>query len=164
MISQYFIGMATFTDCSEPFAAHGEGRRSERTRWWHTAPIFRHQCTLVDPIAPGETRPSSPIFSPGTSGLLLLFSEIDGLDKGVSSVSDAQAMSKNDISRTRTPVSAASLITEPNLCAGRLRCKEATTANSSFDHFQFHHRMNFPHSIVFRVPLARVRCRKTLCL
>jgi hypothetical protein len=59
-------------------------------------------------------------------------------------VSDAQAMSKNDISRTRTPVSAASLITEPNLCAGRLRCKEATAANSSFDHFQFHHRMKFP--------------------
>jgi len=104
----------------------------------------------VDPIAPGETRPSSPIFSPGTSGLLLLFSEIDGLDKRVSSVSDAQAMSKNDISRTTTPVSAASLITEPNLCAGRLRCKEATAANSSFDHFQFHHRMNFPRSVIFR--------------
>ena len=76
--------------------------------------------------------------------------DIDGLDKSVSSVSDAQAMSKNDISRTRTPVSAASLITEPNLCASRLRWKEATATNSSFDHFQFHHRMNFPHGVIFR--------------
>jgi hypothetical protein len=35
------------------------------------------------------------------------FPDIDGLDKSVSSVSDAQAMSKNDIRRTRTPVTAA---------------------------------------------------------
>jgi hypothetical protein len=44
--------------------------------------------------------------------------DVDGLDKSVSSVSDAQAMSKTDISRTRTPIGAASLVTEPNLCAG----------------------------------------------
>jgi hypothetical protein len=66
-------------------------------------------------------------------------------------VSDAQVMSKNDMSRTRTPVSAASLITEPNLCAGRLRCKEATAANSSLNPFQFHHRMNFPNRVVGHV-------------
>ena len=115
----------------------------------------------MDPIAPGETRPSSPIFSPGTSGLLLLFSEIDGLDKSVSSVSDAQAMSKNDISRTTTPISAVRLITEPNLCAGRLRCKEATPANSSLNHFHFHHKMNFPNGIIFwrRAPVRVILTR-----
>jgi len=96
--------------------------------------------------------------------------DVDGLDKSVSSVSDAQAMSKNDISRTRTPVSAASLITEPNLCAGRLRCKEATAANSSFDHFQFHSPDELPtqrnlsaNVVGLNDLLARVRCRKRLC-
>ena len=35
-----------------------------------------------------------------------------------------QATSKNVISETRTPISAACLITDPNLCAGHLRCNQ----------------------------------------
>jgi hypothetical protein len=33
-----------------------------------------------------------------------------------------QATSKNAISKTKTPVSAGNLITDPNLCVGHLRC------------------------------------------
>ena len=55
--------------------------------------------------------------------------DTDGLDKSPSSVSEAQPMSKNDISKTRTHVSAVSFFTEPNLCAGRLQCKEVRHAN-----------------------------------
>ena len=35
-----------------------------------------------------------------------------------------QAASKNAISKTRTPVVATCLITDPNLCAGHLRCNQ----------------------------------------
>ena len=49
--------------------------------------------------------------------------EDDGLEI-VSSVIDVQATSKEAISKTRTPVSAACLITDPNLCAGDLRCNQ----------------------------------------
>jgi hypothetical protein len=42
----------------------------------------------------------------------------------VSLVGDVQEASKNAISKTRTPTSAACLITEANLCAGHLRCNQ----------------------------------------
>jgi hypothetical protein len=74
---------------------------------------------FVDPIGPGETR-SSDIFSPGTAAPDC---EDVGLEN-VSSLVDVHAKSKNAISKTRAAVSAACLITNPNLFAGHLRCNQ----------------------------------------
>jgi hypothetical protein len=51
----------------------------------------------------------------------------------VSSLGDVQAASKNAISKTRTPVSTACLITDRNLCAGHVRCnqRQGTLATDS---------------------------------
>jgi hypothetical protein len=64
-------------------------------------------------MGPGEYRSSSDIFSPGT---VAPDSEDDG-PESVSLVTEVQAPSKNAISKTRTLVSAACLITDPNLFA-----------------------------------------------
>jgi hypothetical protein len=77
-----------------------------------------HQRTLLDPIGPGAYRPSSDIFSPGTAAP-------DCEDDGLESVSDVQAASKKAISKTRMPVGTTRLITNPNVCAGHLRCNPA---------------------------------------
>src|SRR5512132_912748 len=60
------------------------------------------------------------MFSPGTAAADC---EDDGLEI-VSSVVDVQATSKKAISKTRTAVGAACLITDANLCAGHLRCNQ----------------------------------------
>jgi hypothetical protein len=76
-----------------------------------------HQCTLaLDPPAPGVTRPSSDIFSPGT---VAVDREVDSLVVA-SSPDEAQAESKNATSKTRTPVSAARLITDDEPSQGEI--------------------------------------------
>ena len=70
-----------------------------------------HQCTLaLDPAAPGVTRPSSDIFSPGTVALDL---EVDS--PVVASSDDAQAESSNAITKTNTVRVAKRSLTATNL-------------------------------------------------
>jgi hypothetical protein len=70
-----------------------------------------HQCTLaLDPGAPGVTRPSSDIFSPGT---VALDWEVDS--PVVASSDDAQAESSDAVTKTNTVRVAKRFLTETNL-------------------------------------------------